>query len=136
MVDYEPRQYTGQMWYTPKNNVSQMDTRIKLYQPLKPIKDLPKPRTYDTEPPRYAKTRVYEKSTMYDSYAEYVPPSSLYCMLLYLSSGKYLLNNNNNNKNQPTNQSTNKHNKHTRKKKKRLFRTAKRCLCGRKLLLV
>ena len=76
MVDYEPRQYTGQMWYTPKNNISHMDTRIKLYQPLKPIKDLPKPRTYDTEPPRYVKTRVYEKYTKYDSYAEYVPPWS------------------------------------------------------------
>ena len=57
MVEYKATEYKGLANYSPKNEVSQMDTRVKLYQPQRPIKDIPKVKTYDTKPPRNIQAR-------------------------------------------------------------------------------
>ncbi|XP_076456538.1 uncharacterized protein LOC143290882 [Babylonia areolata] len=78
MAEYKPRQYTSKtLDYNTRIPAKNLDTRIKLYEPSRPItRDIPPTRTYNTKPPKNIKVRTYDKIKTYDSYAEYVPPWS------------------------------------------------------------
>ncbi|KAL8609496.1 hypothetical protein ACOMHN_009398 [Nucella lapillus] len=72
-MDYKVKPYTSKtLDYNTRIPAKNLDTRIKLYEPSRPIKDIPPVRTYDTKPPDNIKARTYEMKT-YDTYAEYVP---------------------------------------------------------------